>query len=148
MIDASTKRNTAQSPFLRLPAEIRNMVYYHVFHGAIYGDFAFLPTSSPYLDRYIKCTHYNGYTMRILLVCRQIYHETALLPYKLATFDFVGDPGPTTQSSASTCEFGPLHWEVYDFMKNRTRAQIMALGRVRAWLHWNMAIMAKGDVPG
>ena len=53
----------------------------------------------------------------VLLASRQIHHETALLPYKLATF--VLD---------SEYEWAPL--EAEEFLAKRSEAQLAALGRI------------------
>ena len=56
----------------------------------------------------------------LLLATRQVHYETALLPYKLATFVFeIRDP----------CY--PL--EPYTFVQKRSKAQLTALGHMEVW---------------
>jgi len=53
----------------------------------------------------------------LLLVSRQVYHETALLPYKLAAFVFDGKY--------------PLHpMDAQVFLEERSEAQLAVLGRM------------------
>ncbi|RYN17509.1 hypothetical protein AA0113_g6727 [Alternaria arborescens] len=62
-------------PFLRFPAELRNVVYDYVF-GSTHYKF--------YNSRCRMATH----NINLLLVSRQLHTECALLPYKLSTFSF------------------------------------------------------------
>ncbi|OWY42215.1 asparagine synthetase [Alternaria alternata] len=78
MIDIAY-RNATSSPLLRLPPEIRNMIFALVLteEGTIYLF-------------YIRngWRYQNDFQISLLRVCRQVYTETCLLPYKLNTFDF------------------------------------------------------------
>ncbi|CAN9136005.1 unnamed protein product [Alternaria alternata] len=62
-------------PFLRLPAELRNVVYNYVFSG----------THHAISNSGFRLTACN---MGLLLVSRQVHTECALLPYKLSTLSF------------------------------------------------------------
>ena len=83
----STKRNAIESPLLRLPPEIRNGIYTYVFgntrylfrdyHFSIRTPVTFTPDKAEYQR------------LSLPLVCRQLHHETRLLPYELGTFHFV-----------------------------------------------------------
>ncbi|RYN20526.1 hypothetical protein AA0112_g10711 [Alternaria arborescens] len=75
-----TERNATSSPLFRLPAEIRNMVFNHVFQDERYciGP-GYWMEDYPSLRR----------NLSLLLVSRQLYHETVLLPYKLAVFQLL-----------------------------------------------------------
>jgi len=106
-----TKLNAAQSPLLRLPAEIRNAIYTYVFSDQIYEYKA-------------SCSDALSITCRaeypclgLLLASRQVQHETALLPYKLATFLF---------EIRNPCD--PL--EPYTFVEKRSKAQLTVLGHM------------------
>jgi hypothetical protein len=79
----STHRNQQTSPFLNLPAEVRNTIYILVlgnrtyrFHDAIARPHARLNSDNEH------------HILALLLVSHQIYAETALLPYSLNTFSF------------------------------------------------------------
>jgi len=106
-----TRLNATQSPLLCLPAEIRNAIYTHVFSDQIYE---YKASGSDAVS--IACrAEYS--CLGLLLASRQVHHETALLPYKLATF--VLDDG---------CAFLPE--ETPKFLSKRSEAQLAALGRV------------------
>lgn len=80
-------RENAQSPLLRLPPEIRNMIFRYAVGGM---TFDFTTYDRPWLHRL------QGWKPRVcnpiqncfslLRVCRQIYSETALLPFSANIF--------------------------------------------------------------
>ncbi|KAL1603989.1 beta transducin [Paraconiothyrium brasiliense] len=79
-----TQRNQEASPFLRLPPEIRNEIYKHVFSGVyIRGRRGFVFYSDPEVPWFLECK-----TLSLLRVCRSIYAETRLLPFALCCFHF------------------------------------------------------------
>ena len=108
--------NHSTSPFLRLPAEIRVRIYSLVLGGQQLwishtssklrcgepGKTSLGP-SSQYFHRWGKFGHYTAEPLSsanpfsstlhlgLLRVCRQMYTETALLPYALNTFTFKDD---------------------------------------------------------
>ena len=61
----------------------------------------------------------NGVSLDLPRVCRQLYQETVLLLYTLAVFDF-----GTHREAFSAMKM---------FLKNRTGAQIRAIGKVGFW---------------
>ncbi|KZL63257.1 wd domain-containing protein [Colletotrichum incanum] len=83
--------NRARSPLLRLPPEIRNKIYrlllaarrIHVHHDPKTSSFhcvALRPTANPWT---YKKHHLLSCGLTLLVrVCRQLYHETELLPYR------------------------------------------------------------------
>ncbi|GJC90095.1 hypothetical protein ColLi_12933 [Colletotrichum liriopes] len=83
--------NRARSPLLRLPPEIRNKIYrlllaarrIHVHHDPKTSSFhcvALRPTANPWT---YKRHHVLSRGLTLLVrVCRQLYHETELLPYR------------------------------------------------------------------
>ncbi|GKT63971.1 hypothetical protein ColTof4_04482 [Colletotrichum tofieldiae] len=83
--------NRARSPLLRLPPEIRNKIYrlllaarrIHVRHDPKTSSFhcvALRPTANPWT---YKRHHILSRGLTLLVrVCRQLYHETELLPYR------------------------------------------------------------------
>ncbi|KAI4948626.1 hypothetical protein J4E86_007974 [Alternaria arbusti] len=85
-LDRLTELNSVDSPLLRLPAEIRNMIFTYVFSGEEYllrrHDYSTLICGEAVTD----------INMSLLLVSRQAYSETALLPYKLGTICFRFNP--------------------------------------------------------
>ena len=76
----SSQQNATRSPLLRLPAEIRIMVFGYVFQDEDYYTGSGYPIYSmqehPSLRR----------DLGLLLFSRQLYREAASLPYKLAVF--------------------------------------------------------------
>jgi hypothetical protein len=114
-------------PFLRLPAEIRNIIYHYSFYGTGYmgeirctprtvlklrSSFSGLPTERPE----------DSPNVSLLYVSRQLYHETALLLYKLTAFCFV--------ISAWGFIFKTQN-PLLRFLKERSKAQIEALSHLR-----------------
>ncbi|OIW32014.1 hypothetical protein CONLIGDRAFT_249746 [Coniochaeta ligniaria NRRL 30616] len=112
----SWNRNQKTSPLLRLPPEIRNRVYelvlsvgiisvhhrpvahrWHVSnragrHEIIPGGFycrRFDAAQNPWVDKRNGSTNAEEYGMTLLApVCRQLYHETSLLPFQLNAWCF------------------------------------------------------------
>jgi hypothetical protein len=93
---SSSKRNQESSPFFRLPAELRNQIYEHVFPGHdilplwdphrhtmffVYHK-PYITDDSPPDHMWIKEAH----TTSLLRVCRQIRFDASLLPFSLNTF--------------------------------------------------------------
>jgi hypothetical protein len=68
---------------LRLPAELRNRIYEHVLGGRTYRFKDTVYTGRARLD-----TKGENHILALLYVCRQIYFETALLPYTMNMFSF------------------------------------------------------------
>lgn len=85
----STTLNAINSPLLRLPAELRNMIFGWVFRDVEYGlADTYLPQDG-ILSMHIVNT-FGSHTLHdliLLLICRQVHAETALLPYSLGSFD-------------------------------------------------------------
>ncbi|KAI4644823.1 uncharacterized protein J4E79_010958 [Alternaria viburni] len=111
-----TQHNATASPLLRLPAEIRNMIFaYALSHGDIKLNVIPRLVDS---DRRRSCWKHrnwaNPINISLLYACRQIQHETALLPYELNVFVICGNISG-----------------VRDFLELRTSAQIGAMARVR-----------------
>lgn len=82
----STDRNTATSPLLLLPPEVRNLVYRLVFAGLRY-------TYSYDIDGqvYVQLLPRTVHPLALLRVCRQTYAEAALVPISLTTFNICVD---------------------------------------------------------
>jgi hypothetical protein len=72
------------SPLLRLPAEIRNQIWRLVVGGKVIREQVTKRGRAQMLPR--PCERTN--TFALLRVCRQIYAETALLPFSANTFLF------------------------------------------------------------
>ncbi|KAH8629752.1 hypothetical protein IG631_14329 [Alternaria alternata] len=73
------QRNATSSPFLRLPPEIRNMIYTHII------DVVTVVFTKAGLGR---GRHPVQDGLALVRVCRQIHAEAGLLPYALNTFVF------------------------------------------------------------
>lgn len=63
--------------------------------------------------------------LKLLRVCHQLYHETALLPYQLAIFEF------GYEFEGFFDSFPPHSLE--KFLLNRPREQVEAIGRIRVY---------------
>ena len=132
----STELNATQSPLLRLPAEIRNQIYSYIFNDILYtlnvykwrhdGTIRFFTYRPPPFYDYL------GHVV-IPFACRQLHHETSLLPYQLATFDFgkafVGDPNAIPKNQAMKV-----------FLNARTKAQVENLGQVQVDVLWEQGL--------
>ena len=113
--NCSTQNNATASPLLRLPAEIRNIIFaYALSHGDI--KLNVIPRIQDGPGRTGCWKHRNWpipVNISLIYACRQIHFETALLPYKLNVFVVSGN----------TSAF-------QDFFTHRTSAQVGALARV------------------
>jgi hypothetical protein len=80
-------RNELESPFLRLPGEIRNIVYEYALTD---GTYDFVQTSledtGSARSREFKMTKHKNSGLALLQVCRDIYDDTRLLPFNSNTF--------------------------------------------------------------
>ncbi|KAF2797890.1 hypothetical protein K505DRAFT_358020 [Melanomma pulvis-pyrius CBS 109.77] len=110
------KRNDRESPFLRLPAEIRNLIYKHMFEK----KYDIIPLEMDWRGRRhlvsLGCPDVN-----LLLTCRQIYYEAALLPFKLNFFH------PVT---------GAALWRMSKTLLRGQRSSMTTLTVDRAVAHW------------
>lgn len=79
-------RNNESSPLLRLPPEMRNLIFRYALGGK-----KFLISRVGRKEQYLHVTTVGGESTNhfsLLRVCRQIYAETVLLPFTLSTFTF------------------------------------------------------------
>ena len=79
----SAHQNQRESPFLRLPAELRNKIYGYVLGGKDYKS-PFWQAFESSQDELLR----DKESLSLLSVCRQIYKETSILPFQLNTFQF------------------------------------------------------------
>jgi hypothetical protein len=90
----SVERNAQQSPLLRLPAEIRNMIFIFALSDNIISPTLWHADSDPdpehtsTVSRSVTGNRPPLHRFSLLRVSRQIYAETAILPYHLSTFRF------------------------------------------------------------
>lgn len=85
MLFSASAQHNSSSPFLRLPAEIRNQVYNYVIGGTVYrlrdtqrcGKARYLDTYGFYWSEEIALSQ----------TCRQLHHETCLLPFQNNMFE-------------------------------------------------------------
>jgi hypothetical protein len=105
---SSWSTNQQESPFLKLPAEIRNQIYeetlpdgdtvlidYETYHNTDkdvlpvfkYRCQVFSPSTDPFQYRYYETDISREVTL-LGGVCRQLYLETAVLPFKLNVIAF------------------------------------------------------------
>ncbi|KAI2477060.1 hypothetical protein Ptr902_11602 [Pyrenophora tritici-repentis] len=97
----ATILNQTQSPFLRLPSELRNQIFDHVFVlPLVCIDVCFYGKTRAAIP---------PHSLSLLLTYPQLYHETAVLPYKSLMFSF--------------CE----PFDFSGFLEQRTQAQIAAI---------------------
>lgn len=91
----SVETNSQISPFLRLPAELRNKVYRYVYEGLEVsiqksdlssGRVAVLePRDEFWTPSLWPNVHFES-VLSTTLICRQWYHESYLLPFQLTLF--------------------------------------------------------------
>ncbi|RYN20456.1 hypothetical protein AA0112_g10709 [Alternaria arborescens] len=133
-----TESNAVQSPLLRLPAEIKTMIYTYVFDEVVqinkYPWFlnyhvSLRPRQFSDYDRYPSSTYCEHNFLSLLHVSRQIHQETALLPYKLATFDF--DTLPTEELEDDEDN---MFSAIRVFLEKRTRKQVEALAKLEIYI--------------
>ncbi|KAF2468273.1 uncharacterized protein BDR25DRAFT_316388 [Lindgomyces ingoldianus] len=106
-INYITKENSLKSPLLRMPPEIRNKIFGYVLGG---HDIKIQVEKNKYILETRQWSHDIWHVARpldspqncdpspysvkpnfqLLRVCRQIYNEAAVLPYKLNNFSFAG----------------------------------------------------------
>jgi len=114
--DCSTQHNATASRLLRLPAEIRNIIFaYALSHGDI--KLNVIPRIQNGPGRKGCWKHRNWadpFNISLIYACRQIHFETALLPYELNIFAVSGNDSA-----------------FQSFFAHRTLAQVDALARVR-----------------
>lgn len=93
----STQRNARESPLLRLPAEIRNLIYEYILTKGAYTFGRLYEPQKPCPTKPRKKFRSWGVLQKIfpgsnanslLRVCRQIPFETSLLPFELNDFRF------------------------------------------------------------
>jgi len=121
----SSKLNAANSPLLRLPAELRNMVYEYVFEGNRYVFGGYLFTGKrPEDGNTLIWRKLETNALGLLLASRQLHAETALLPYKLGVFHFEFEEP----------DFDEDEWYeevLQDFFRARSRKQIAAIATMQ-----------------
>jgi hypothetical protein len=79
--------NATNSPFLRLPPELRNRIYEDIFTSAVIA-FRRPLRSHSFCNIYSEPNHKHKGVIAFLEVCRQINHEVAVMYYALSTFNF------------------------------------------------------------
>ena len=123
-------RNASVSPFLRLPPEIRLQIYKLVLGGQrLWIDFDGSMGGMYYGGDSPKSMHTStfngrpqGFDISILRLCRQVFTETALLPFALNKFAFQDDivrrafersarPGKKRAQKKAVGEFKIMPWE-------------------------------------
>jgi hypothetical protein len=119
----SANSNAINSPLLRLPGEIRNIIYAHVFDGTQYNFAEYSFGSEDNGGKLTSDESFKENNMGLLLVSRQIHEETALLPYKMGEF--------LIKTEAPDAAEG---WEcVRTFLEDRSQVQIMSMSRIEIW---------------
>jgi hypothetical protein len=103
--------NKFNSPLLRLPGELRNRIYAYIFDKQ---DYIFTLYNVGEYDARFHPISYRKYNLSLLATSRQIYTETALLPYKLGRFHY------------QFLELAEVEWRYYleCFTEWRSEAQI------------------------
>ncbi|CAN9345756.1 unnamed protein product [Alternaria alternata] len=129
-----TEINAVRSPLLRLPAEIKAMIYTYVFDEFVlinkYPWFlnyhvSLRPRQFSDYDRYPSSAYCEHNFLSLLHVSRQIHQETALLPYKLATFYFDTLPPEELEDDEDN-----MFSAIRVFLEKRTRKQVEALAKL------------------
>jgi hypothetical protein len=111
----SVRQDYEASPFLRIPGELRNRIYDYLFSGVK-----------------IRPVRKATDLINIFFVCRQLYAETALLPYRESTFAF--------QAVRTPIRFRKGKAVVSEFLAKRTYAQLLAMQHFEIWV-WNLGTL-------
>ena len=125
---ASTTLNAVNSPLLRLPAELRNMIFAYVYTETVY----YIDHKPGTTTFYLHSISNHEFDKRqweadnVPLVCRQLHAEMALLPYERGGFDFL---------LASLWGFEGL-WALERFLGQLSSKQIDAITDLRFWQSW------------
>lgn len=102
------QQNQRDSPLLRLPAEIRNIIFAYALGGHVFDTLRIIA------HHYGTAVAKEQKLSPLLAVCRQIYSETALLLYSLNTFsatravyvnEWVNRLGPSRLQAVSKIQF-------------------------------------------
>ncbi|KAI4706346.1 hypothetical protein J4E89_009080 [Alternaria sp. Ai002NY15] len=153
-LDKITELNAIESPLLHLPAEIREMIYTHVFRNEVFEldqgpkpDIeAWILNGAVTLTPHDTDSHPQRYPgMALLLASRQIHQEAALYPYKLATFDF------GVSYTSGLVGIGPKHMAMKFFLKERIIAQVEVLDRIQVCVsgrQWSPQAALRGKRTG
>ncbi|KAF1360416.1 hypothetical protein EJ07DRAFT_177115 [Lizonia empirigonia] len=80
-----TIKQNSLTPLLQLPPEVRNQIWEYALGGNV---FEITSSRKVQTRRRTKESVQPKHAFPLLGVCRQIYAETALLPYKANAFDF------------------------------------------------------------
>ncbi|KAF1912418.1 hypothetical protein BDU57DRAFT_551267 [Ampelomyces quisqualis] len=82
-------KSNQDSPLLRLPGELRNRIWEYVLGGrTLRPRLTPIPRSPEQLFQIAQELREPLLGFALLRTCRQVYMETALLPYKLNAYDF------------------------------------------------------------
>ena len=119
----SSISNAVNSPLLRLPAELRNIIFHYVYADKTYvfredveakavGSYRREDDESPSDLKREACVSF---------VCRQLNAETSLLPYELGVFSF--------NVVAKNGGYAGL-WMLEDFLGERTDQQFDAIAQL------------------
>ncbi|KAF9699565.1 hypothetical protein EKO04_002325 [Ascochyta lentis] len=82
----------ANSPLLRLPPEIRNIIFEHATRKPLRVELYFIRLSRCSISGYSSHSHKTlprHIGLKLPQVCRQVYAETAILVYRVNRFSFV-----------------------------------------------------------
>ena len=141
----SVTRNATESPLLRLPPEIRNIIWYLTLTyelvklpsiiGTIGGAIRYrhdrnvdVPNFDRLDDNARQC-EITSSAFRLPEVCRQVYSETNLMAYSRSTFTFdfcslrhchdLKDLKPVQKRAITSIELDPLAFKWYTAFNNR-----------------------------
>ncbi|KAI4707661.1 hypothetical protein J4E89_007766 [Alternaria sp. Ai002NY15] len=108
-------RNQRESPFLRLPGEIRNQIYAYVFRDTMIPKFSQMFKAD--LERRLPVPA----DLRLLTVSRQVHAETRLLPFKLYAFQVLPQDISTFINKLSNVQRDAItttmHWPPFGLWK-------------------------------
>ena len=124
---ADAPNNAVNSPLLRLPGELRNLIWDFVFHDLIVDIASTPPAYDPqfFQETFIRTVRERTdtftalpNTLKLPLVCRQLHNETFNLLFKACTFIFATDRSLTT------------------FVNNAKTGQVTTINRVMPPQEW------------
>jgi len=122
---SSTTLNATDSPLLRLPAELRNLIFAHVYIGTRYS----LDVEGFLGSWNLGALDWDQSVIGLSLVCRQTHAETSLLPYELGMFDLF---------TGWQCKLDGL-WRLQGFLEKRTPRQIDAMASLK-FTQWSVTL--------
>jgi len=126
--DSYSAHNSAQSPLLRLPAEIRNEIYAYILTEP---DATYHFDYRPY--PYGECVSHGSSVkqpnrLALLRTCRQVFYEAAKLPFKFNT-GYFADLGVLLCLASSSYNFECSAYESSAWLRDHLQSITIQIGQ-------------------